>query len=179
MLAWLDLETTGLEPGLGSILEIALVITTGDLVPLASFTSLVKPVTDLTEMDDYVRQMHLGNGLLDRVHQAPRRYEVQLDAVQFMERNSWGKYPLAGSTVSFDRAWLNVHMPELEKKFSYRHVDVSSFKEMAHRWNPPAYRSRPQGKPAHRALADIMQSIEELKHYRKTFVLEDYSVEAA
>ncbi len=195
MLIFIDLETTGLDPRNGSILEIA-VVTTDDVLNEVGkpLVSLVKPLHGLGHevMDDFVYEMHTKNGLLTALYEGhhgdtdagwgrvtpsamvrdlPRRCDVEqllIGAFQVASRS----LIMAGSSIHFDRAWLDEHMSDFMKLFSHRMVDVSSFTEMAKRWAPEIYAKRPglgpDGKPIpqHRALDDIRMSIETLRYYR-------------
>lgn len=176
MICWVDTETSGLEPREGALLEVALVVTDDELVEQTSVSVVVAPVggsIDEIKMDDVVYRMHVTNGLIAEVRaHGERRYEAEAKLVEFALATCGGaeackKIPLAGSTVGFDRRWLIEHMPRLEGLFSYRSVDASSFTEMAKRWSPAVYEGRPKAvNAAHRALADVRESIEILKYYK-------------
>jgi oligoribonuclease len=195
MIVWLDLETTGLDPRTGSILEIAIVITDDELNEVGTpYVSLVKSLDEprgLSSMDAFVKNMHTKSGLLDDLAKTGELHEpwnVALDAGMFLTASlvkdatdlksivKATKYlhTLAGSSIHFDRSWLAGHMTELLSDFSHRMIDVSSLTEMAKRWAPEIYAKRPglgpDGKPLpmHRALDDIRNSIETLRYYRKT-----------
>ena len=181
MIAWIDVETTGLVPEDGSLLEVALLATDDDLNPLdAGVSMLVKPLQSTMEkMDSYVRDMHTKSGLLALLEDNAvlRRYEVEALLITYLKQHVADpshpmllKLPMGGSSVHFDRAWLKVHMPDLEKMFAYRNVDVSTVKELCQRWAPVVHDARPRGEPAHRAMLDVVASIDELKHYRKHFI---------
>ncbi len=180
MLAFLDTETTGLDPARECILEVALIITEDNLDTIASMNTVVRPVASardyLEHMDPFVRDMHTKNGLLDDVKNfGIRRYEAELALVKFMEdvarrrdlKMSDMKMPLAGNTISFDRNFLAYHMPKFHNLFHYRSLDVTGFNETAKRMWPELWKTRPQveGGVAHRAHADAKSSIAQLKHY--------------
>jgi oligoribonuclease len=201
-IVWCDLETTGLEPKTGSILEIAIVVTDDELnETLEPIVSIAKPIhmRGYEVMDDYVKKMHTTSGLMAKLYKAPeetlsgtafalrddlpRLGDVERRVIDelFMcggDREAYAKTlkgtPLAGSSIHFDRAWLHEHMDDLDKLFSHRMIDVSSFTECAKRWAPEIYAKRPglgpDGKPVpqHRALDDIRMSIETLRYYRKS-----------
>lgn len=192
MIAWIDLETTGLQPHSGSILEIAIVLTNDELEELAPpFERVVRPLhgRELRHADEPVRRMHLASGLAGDTHLfideksaylgelrtlLPRLGDVEREAVGYVMAHAHRlgvdlrKVPLGGNSVHFDRAWLQVHMDDLERLFSHRHVDVSTLTELARRWAPGVHAGRPgsAGRPAHRALADVRSSIETLRYYR-------------
>ncbi len=173
---WCDIESSSLIPDKGHLLEVAVVITDDQLVVLYSKEVVVRPVgvevADL-HLNDVVRKMHTDNGLLKDVEERGiRRYEAEELLVDKWLLPTYGVevlrgMPLAGSTISFDRAWLNVHMARLISLISYRNVDVSSLTELAKRWATTIYAQRPgQDHAAHRAMADILGSIEVLRYYR-------------
>jgi len=187
VIIWVDTETSGLDPRNGHLLEVALVVTDDELNELGHVSSLVLPVgITIKEMardlDPVVLEMHTKNGLLDELLAATRgelfrRYAVEEYLLAFLAKHSvsglsihesFKRVPLAGSTVGFDRAWLKEHMPKFESMVSYRSIDVSSITELAKRWAPSVYEGRPKADPssiAHRALADVRESIEILKYY--------------
>lgn len=170
MLVWVDIETTGLDPERDLVLEVAFLLSDDVLHPILDESYVIHHRT-LPPMDTVVREMHGKNGLLDEVSNAilpPTAVEVLL---QDFLKHYVGKEPLtlAGSSPHFDRAFLRKHMHSVEALFHYRMVDVSTVKELAKRWRPSVYESRPKGLQKHRALSDIHDSIEELKHYRRNF----------
>lgn len=184
MLAWFDCETTGLKPHDGSLLEVACLITDDDLQPLdAGVTILVQPLmSTLERMDKVVVDMHTQSGLLMLIENKTnvfRRYEAEeilrryLDGHTAKSDGTHEKIPLAGSSIHFDRAWLKVHMEDLEERFSYRNIDVSTVKELCKRWAPRVYEMRRQSLPAHRAMLDVVASIDELRWYREHFLRVD------
>lgn len=171
MIAWVDLETTGLEPREGYVLEVAIVITDDNLEELGSYVSPVfqDPKEICRVMDATVRKMHTDNGLLDVIEDAPTLAQVEDSAMNILricsayERASV-KPPLGGSTTNFDRAWLAYHMPQLHSVLHYRNIDVSTLYELNARWNfAPVFIKNDY----HRAADDIQQSIKELYHYRQ------------
>lgn len=179
MLMWIDVETTGLDPRDGHLLELAMVLTDDELNVVEQREWLVKPNcidnSWIGKLDPRVFEMHSHSRLLVPLHGGAG---CSLDRV-LAEASGWlgqlevqhklGKVPLAGSTVSFDRAWLKEHLPALESRFSYRNVDVSSIKELCYRWRPELMEERDRAKKpaAHRAMPDVLASIEELKFYRE------------
>lgn len=167
---WIDLEMTGLDPRTDRILELASIITDSQLNIVAHGPSLViyQPDDVIENMDSYVHKMHTSSGLLERVRESV--ISIELAAVQLLDFIKSYSNPqtglLAGNSVWQDRNFLHEYMPEVISYLHYRMVDVSTVKELAVRWYPglPQY----QKKRTHRALDDIVESIEELRHYRST-----------
>ncbi len=172
-LIWIDLEMTGLLPEQDTIIEIATIVTDKDLNILAEGPALAIYQEDsvLVEMDEWNTEHHTKSGLVERVQNSSvsmQQAEKQtLDFLQDYVNPSAS--PMCGNTICQDRRFLYNYMPKLEKFFHYRHIDVSTLKELAVRWNPDAVMVR-EGEPAHLALADIRDSINELKHYRSAFI---------
>ena len=168
-LVWLDLEMTGLDPVENKIIEIATIVTEGDLTLVSEGPSLAisQPESELEKMDDWNITHHTKNGLLKRVRSdgVPIAEAERLTLEFLMEHCLAGVPPLCGNTIGQDRRFLRRYMPELHQFFHYRSVDVTSVKEIARRWYPKTPRfSKPSG---HRALDDIRGSIEELAHLRE------------
>lgn len=169
-LVWIDCEMTGLSLTHDALVEVAVVVTDYDLTPLADGLDLVikPPAAALEQMNEVVTEMHTASGLiteLDAGLSLPEAEEQVLDHVrQFVTEPR--KAPLAGNSIGTDRAFLARDMTELEQWLHYRVVDVSSIKELVRHWYPRAYFAAPQKAGGHRALADIMESIEELRYYR-------------
>ncbi|GIU84456.1 MAG: oligoribonuclease [Acidimicrobiales bacterium] len=174
VLAWMDLEMTGLDPSRDAIVEIATLITDDDLEVIAEGPDIVvhQPEEVLAHMSDAVREMHTRNGLLDEVRRSTttlrRAGELTLE---FLKKHipEPGTVPLCGNSIGTDRRFLAAQLPELEEFFHYRVVDVSSIKELARRWNPALLEEAPVKKEGHRALDDIRESVEELRFYRHRF----------
>lgn len=168
MLAWIDVETTGLRATQGVLLELAIVITTDDLTEVASYTSPIyqdrRVVLDL--MEDNVLDMHTESGLLGAMQQAPPLWKIEENACYLLDLYA-EKPPLAGSTINFDREWLRTWTPDLFTKLHYRNIDVSTLKELNKRWQ---FASEWVKAETHRALPDIQESIAELRHYRSALV---------
>jgi oligoribonuclease len=169
-LVWIDCEMTGLSLTADALIEVAVLVTDFELQVLGEGLDVVikPPAAALEQMDDFVRDMHTSSGLLAELDQGVSVAEAEqmvLDHIkQFCPEGS--RPPLAGNTVGTDRAFLARDMPQLESFLHYRVVDVSSIKELARRWHPRAYYNAPEKKGNHRALADIQESIEELRYYR-------------
>jgi oligoribonuclease len=169
-IVWVDLEMTGLEPGRHAIVEIATLITDGELRVLAEGPSLVihQPEEVLSQMDDYVRQMHTRSGLLDKIRASTVSLaDAEEATAAFVERHAErGQSVLAGNSVWKDREFLSRSMPRVLSLLHYRILDVSTVKELARRWSPAALYDKK--KERHRALDDIHESLDELRHYRAT-----------
>ncbi len=172
-LVWIDMEMTGLAPERDRIIEIALVVTDTWLATLAEAPVLVVHQSDavLAGMDDWNKSTHSRSGLVDKVRASRLdEAEVEVRMLAFLAEHVPAKAsPMCGNSICQDRRFLARYMPRLEGYFHYRNLDVSTLKELARRWNPEAARGVvKRGK--HEALADIYESIEELKHYRSTLL---------
>jgi oligoribonuclease len=172
-LIWLDMEMTGLEPDRDRILEIAVVITDGQLVTIAEAPVITvhQPDQVLDAMDEWNRNTHGKSGLIARV-KASRTGEADAEAqmVAFLQEHVPARTsPMCGNSICQDRRFLARYMPHLEAWFHYRNLDVSTLKELARRWRPEIYKGV-EKKGKHEALADIHESINELRHYRDTFL---------
>ncbi|MEE8599470.1 oligoribonuclease [Euzebya tangerina] len=171
-LIWVDLEMTGLDPATEVIVEIAVIITDGQLDTQIEGPELIinAPEEVLDAMHPVVVKMHEKSGLTTAVREsdvtARQAEQVVLDFLREHIPES-GVAPLAGNSVHADRAFLKAYMPELEAHCHYRNVDVSTVKELAARWFPEAKEAAPKKGGDHRALADIQESIDELRYYRK------------
>ncbi|MFH1609785.1 MAG: oligoribonuclease [Candidatus Bipolaricaulota bacterium] len=169
-IVWIDLETTGLDPETSVILEMAVVITDKHLNELAERSFVLHhPEAALTGMDEWAQGQHQASGLLEEVRRStitPAQAEAEALAL-VAARCPPRACPLAGSSVCFDRRFLARHMPRLNAHLHYRQVDVSSIKEIVKRWYPEKALSN-GASAKHRALPDIIESIEELRYYRST-----------
>ena len=170
-LVWVDLEMTGLDPERDVILEIAALVTDSNLEPVADGLDIVvhQPREALTGMVDVVREMHARSGLTDAVLASTTSLADAETAVLDLVRSHVPEartVPLCGNSIATDRTFLVKHMPTLDAWLHYRMIDVSSVKELARRWYPKAYYGAPQKAGGHRALADILESVEELRYYR-------------
>ncbi len=170
-LVWIDCEMTGLDIRADALIEVAALVTDFDLNVLGEGIDLVvKPPADaLHQMNDFVRTMHEKSRLLERLDGGLPLAEAEEQVLAYIHQHCdpQSRPPLAGNTVATDRAFLARDMPTLESFLHYRIVDVSSIKELARRWYPRAYFQAPPKRGNHRALADIQESIEELRYYRE------------
>jgi oligoribonuclease len=170
-IVWIDCEMTGLSLQSDALVEVAALVTDYELTVLGEGVDVVirPPEAALTQMGDFVREMHTGSGLLDALAAGSTLEDAQARVLDYVR--AWvpepGRAPLGGNTVATDRAFLARDMPELEAHLHYRIIDVSSIKELSRRWFPRAYFAAPQKSGGHRALADIRESIAELRYYRE------------
>jgi oligoribonuclease len=170
-LVWIDCEMTGLDPAVEVLVEIAVVVTDSELTLLDDGLDLLI-ATDpakLAGMEEVVREMHSASGLLEALaHAALTVEEAEEQVLDYVKR--WvperRKAPLCGNSIATDRSFIARYMPKLDDHLHYRMVDVSSVKELARRWYPKAYFNSPVKTGGHRALADIIDSITELRYYR-------------
>jgi oligoribonuclease len=171
-LVWIDCEMTGLNLERDAIVEVAALVTDNELNVLGEGVDLVirPPDEALRQMAPIVQDMHLNSGLLDQLDAGVTLGEAQTRVLSYVKEYvpEPRRAPLAGNTVFVDRAFLARDMPELEQWMHYRIVDVSSVKELARRWYPRVYFNSPAKAGNHRALADIRESIAELRYYRGT-----------
>tara|TARA_B100001027_G_scaffold119380_1_gene82411 strand:+ start:495 stop:1043 length:549 start_codon:yes stop_codon:yes gene_type:complete len=173
-LIWIDLEMTGLDPDKERIIEIATLVTDSDLNILAEGPNLIisqaKEILD--SMDEWNQNQHGKSGLIEEVIESNiTEQAAEIETLDFISKYVGEKIsPMCGNTVSHDRRFLSKYMPRLEAYFNYRHIDVSSFKEVAVRWMNEAQVYEKKG--SHRALGDIKESVEELKFYKKIFMPE-------
>jgi oligoribonuclease len=172
-LVWLDMEMTGLDPEKERIIEVAVVVTEPDLTVVAEGPVLVIHQSDalLQAMDKWNQSTHSRSGLIERVRVSTlNEDEAQVQLIAFLKEHvPTGKSPLCGNSVSQDRRFMYKYMPSLEQFFHYRTVDVSTIKELARRWNPSLLKGF-EKKSRHEALADIYESIDELRYYREHFI---------
>jgi len=172
-LVWLDMEMTGLFPDTDRIIEIAMVVTDGDLNTVAEGPVLVVHQSDLVMdgMDSWNKSTHGKSGLIDKVKaSALDEATVEAQMLAFLQEHVPARTsPMCGNSICQDRRFMARWMPKLEDYFHYRNLDVSTLKELARRWKPEvASGIKKHGK--HEALADIYESIEEMKHYREHFI---------
>ncbi len=171
MLAWIDLEMTGLDPTRHVIIEIASLMTDDDLELVAEGPDLVihQSPEALAAMDPFVRDMHTRSGLLEAVEASTTTLdEAGRVTMDFLRQHidKPGTVPLCGNSIGTDRRFLAVWLPEIEEFLHYRSIDVSTVKELARRWYPTLHDAAPKKASGHRALDDIRESVDELRHYR-------------
>ena len=171
MLAWMDLEMTGLDPVRNVIVEIATIITDDDLEIIAEGPDLVVHATDddLAFMDEVVVAMHTRSGLLDAIKASTTTLaDAHAQTMAFLTEHlkEARTVPLCGNSIGTDRRFLAQWMPEIDDYLHYRSVDVSTIKELSRRWYPAMVKAAPRKAGGHRALDDIRESIEELRYYR-------------
>ena len=169
-LVWIDCEMTGLDLAVDELVEVAVVVTDFDLNPVhEGFSIVIRPDQSAWDgMGDFVRTMHLESGLAaevpDGVSLADAEYAVLEYILGLVPETQ--QAPLAGNTIGTDRAFLAKFMPRVDAHLHYRSIDVSSIKELVRRWFPRIYFHAPAKHGGHRALADILESIRELRYYR-------------
>jgi oligoribonuclease len=170
-LVWIDCEMTGLDLRADALIEVAALVTDFDLEVQGEGIDLVikPPAEALEQMGDFVRSMHEKSGLLEQLDSGLPMEEAEEQLLTYIREHcpDGSRPPLAGNTVATDRAFLARDMGTLESFLHYRIVDVSSIKELSRRWYPRAYFQAPAKRGNHRALADIQESIEELRYYRE------------
>ena len=167
----MDLEMTGLDPSVHTIVEIATLITDDDLEVIAEGPDLVihQPPQALAAMAEVVRQMHTSSGLLQDIERSALSLSsAGAQTLEFIQQYvpKPRTVPLAGNSIGTDRRFLATWLPEIEEWLHYRSVDVSTVKELARRWYPTAYSGAPAKVGNHRALDDIHESVAELRYYR-------------
>jgi oligoribonuclease len=168
---WIDCEMTGLQLDSDRLIEVAVVVTDGELAVLDEGIDLVigAPEEALTAMVPVVQDMHAASGLTEAVRASTLTVaEAEQQVLAYIRRHvpEPRKAPLCGNSIATDRGFLARDMPELDDYLHYRMIDVSSIKELARRWYPRAYYHAPAKAGGHRALADILESIRELRYYR-------------
>jgi oligoribonuclease len=174
-IVWIDCEMTGLDLVHDALVEVACIVTDGDLVELDEGVTVVirPPDAALAHMPDVVRTMHTTSGLLEEIPRGGTLEDAAKIVLDYVRSHvpEPGKAPLAGSSVYVDRGFLARDLPELDGWLHYRLVDVSTLKELARRWYPRIYFNAPAKNGGHRALADIRESIAELRYYRAAMLV--------
>ncbi|OUE24872.1 oligoribonuclease [Clavibacter michiganensis] len=170
-LVWIDCEMTGLDLAIDELVEVAVVVTDFDLVPVDDgFTIVINPdPAALANMGEFVTEMHRSSGLLDEIPAGVSLADAEFAVLEYLLQHvpNGGKAPIAGNTIGTDRAFLAKYMPRVDAHLHYRSVDVSSIKVLAKEWFPRIYFNSPAKNGGHRALADILESIRELEYYRR------------
>ncbi len=170
-IVWIDCEMTGLDLRADALVEVAAVVTDSELNVLGEGVDVVvaPPAEAIEQMGDFVRDMHTTSGLITELATGVTLAEAEQTVLAYVRE--WvpepRKAPLAGNSVGTDKMFLDRDMPELVGHLHYRIVDVSSVKELARRWYPRVYFASPKKEGGHRALADILESIDELRYYRE------------
>jgi oligoribonuclease len=178
VLAWMDLEMTGLDPSRHIIVEIATLITDDNLQIVAEGPDLVISATadEMARMDDVVRAMHTKSGLLTAIEASTATLAEAGEAtLKFLREHipQPGQVPLCGNSIGTDRRFLATHLPDVESYLHYRSIDVSTIKELARRWYPSAFAGAPKKTGSHRAMGDILESVGELRYYRQAVFRDD------
>lgn len=174
-LVWLDLEMTGLDLTRHTIVEIAVLVTDAELVPLDDGVDVVvhQPPEVLAAMDDFVRNMHTKSALLPAIESSTVTLaDAGAQALAYIRSHvpKPTTAPLCGNSIGVDRRFLDKYLPELDAYVHYRSIDVSSLKELCRRWYPNVYKQRPSKREVHRALDDVRESIAELTYYREALL---------
>ncbi|MEO6886714.1 MAG: oligoribonuclease [Jatrophihabitantaceae bacterium] len=172
-LVWIDCEMTGLDLARDALIEVAVLVTDGELNLLDQGMDIIIHTADdiLDAMIPFVRDMHASSGLTDAVRASTVTLgEAEKAVLDYIKSHvpEVNVAPLCGNSIATDRGFLNRDMPLLDEHLHYRMIDVSSIKELAKRWFPRVYQSQPAKGLAHRALADILESVQELRYYRST-----------
>ena len=175
-IVWADCEMTGLDPDQHVLVEIAVIVTDAQLNPLDEGIDLVIHATEdeLSRMDDFVRKMHGSSGLTEQIRESQISLaEAERQVLEYVKKfvPVARMAPLAGNSIGTDRTFIARYMPDLNEYLHYRMIDVSSVKELARRWYPRVYNGQPEKGMAHRALADIKESIRELAYYRSALMV--------
>ncbi|GLW24288.1 MULTISPECIES: oligoribonuclease [Microbispora] len=169
-LVWIDCEMTGLDLGRDALVEVACIVTDGELNQLDEGVDVVikPPAETLEQMSDVVREMHTASGLLRALSTGVTLAEAEAVVLGYIRSHipEAKRAPLCGNSIATDRAFIARDMPLVDGHLHYRMIDVSSIKELARRWYPRVYFASPEKQGGHRALADITESIRELRYYR-------------
>jgi oligoribonuclease len=176
LIVWVDCEMTGLDLSVDEICEIAVVVTDSELNELDPGLQLVvKPSNAaMANMGEFVTKMHTDSGLITEIPAGISISEAETQVLEYLKQwvTEARTAPLAGNSIGTDRMFLNRQMPALDNYLHYRNIDVSSIKELTRRWYPRVYFQLPKKTGNHRALADIKESIQELRYYRSTVLVE-------
>lgn len=175
-IVWIDCEMTGLDVEKDELCEIAVIVTDQELVAQDGGLQIVIKPSDaaMENMGEFVTNMHSESGLLEEIPSGESAERAEAKVLEYLQQ--WiaepRTAPLAGNSIGTDRMFLNRYMPKLDSFLHYRNIDVSSIKELTRRWYPRVYFQLPKKNGGHRALADIKESIQELRYYRKTVMVE-------
>ena len=175
-IVWIDCEMTGLDVENDELCEIAVIVTDQELVAQDGGLQIVIKPSDaaMENMGEFVTNMHSESGLLEEIPSGESAERAEAKVLEYLQQ--WiaepRTAPLAGNSIGTDRMFLNRYMPKLDSFLHYRNIDVSSIKELTRRWYPRVYFQLPKKNGGHRALADIKESIQELRYYRKTVMVE-------
>ncbi|GAA4474041.1 oligoribonuclease [Rhodococcus olei] len=177
-LVWIDCEMTGLRLGSDKLIEVAALVTDSELNILGDGVDIVIHADDaaLADMPDVVKEMHAKSGLTEEVRASTVSLaEAERLVLDYIREHipAPGTAPLCGNSIATDRGFISRDMPQLDEYLHYRMIDVSSIKELCRRWYPRIYFGQPEKGLAHRALADIKESIRELEYYRRTAFVAD------
>lgn len=172
LIVWIDMEMTGLDPERERIIEVAVIITDGQLTEVAAGPELVIHQDDavLGAMDEWNRKHHKASGLVERVQASPLAdADAEAQILAFVNAHFAAKERpvLAGNSIHQDRRFIHRYMPKLDARLHYRMIDVSTIKELARRWYPQIIAKQPPKQEQHRALEDIRESVAELRYYRE------------
>lgn len=174
-LVWVDCEMTGLDLGADALIEVACIVTDSELTEVDEGCTVViaPPPEALEQMGDFVRNMHVESGLLEELPAGTTLAAAQEEVLAYVKSHvaEGTRAPLCGSSVYVDRGFLARDMPDFDAFLHYRVLDVSSFKEVIRRWYPKVYYASPEKHGGHRALADIRESIAELRYYREAVLV--------
>lgn len=169
-IVWVDCEMTGLDIEKDEICEIAVIVTDGDLKPVDDGIQIVIKPSEaaMANMGEFVTQMHTDSGLLKEIPNGNSAEAAETLVLEYLKKyiSEPKTAPLAGNSIGTDRMFLVKYMPKLDQFLHYRNIDVSSLKELVRRWYPRVYFNLPKKNGSHRALADIRESIQELRYYR-------------
>lgn len=174
-IVWVDCEMTGLDIEKDEICEIAVIVTDGDLKPVDDGIQIVIKPSEaaMSNMGEFVTQMHTDSGLLKEIPNGNSAEAAEILVLEYLKKyiSEPKTAPLAGNSIGTDRMFLIKYMPKLDQFLHYRNIDVSSLKELVRRWYPRVYFSLPKKNGSHRALADIKESILELRYYRDSVLV--------
>ena len=172
-----DYETTGLEAHLHVPLELGMVVVNDNLDVLAEISSIIQPAAMPIwhELHESVQRMHTMNGLIEAIGRGEGSVKAQVeeDFIVFLDQNNATGLPMCGSSVQFDRSWMQVHMPDLAAEFHYRNIDISTIKELCRRYNKRVFDAAPAKMEQHRSLPDCHETLRELDFYIEEFFMVD------